>query len=79
LKNDGILNLNWQILSIGEIERLQPHLLEGIYLSQVLQDLEQKTFNDVLEDLTAKTQKTYKDSFLYPKQEELYQRLGIPD
>jgi hypothetical protein len=67
------------ILSIGEIERLQPHLLEGIHLSQVLQNLEQKTFNDVLEDLSAQTNKTYKDSFLYPKQEELYQRLGLPD
>lgn len=79
LRNEGIINLDWQILSIGELERLQPHLLEGIHLSQVLQYLERKTFNDVLEELAAKTQKTYKDSFLYPKQEEMYKRLGIPD
>jgi hypothetical protein len=79
LQNEGIFNLNWHILSIDEIERLQPHLAEGIRLSQVLQNLEQKTFNDVLEDLAAQTQKTYKDSFLYPKQEELHQRLGIPE
>jgi hypothetical protein len=79
LKEKGVSCFDWQILSIGELEELQPHLSQGIHLSQVLQDLEQKTFNDVLEDLSAKTQKTYKDSFLYPKQEELYQRLGIPD
>ncbi|MCX5982575.1 hypothetical protein [Anabaena sp. AL93] len=79
LINKGIINLDWQILSIGELERLQPHLIEGIHLSQVLQDLEHKTFNDVLEKLATQTHKTYKNSFLYPKQEELYQRLGIPD
>ena len=79
LRDEGIINLDWQILSIGELERLQPHLVEGIHLSEVLRDLEQKTFNDVLENLAAQTHKTYKDSFLYPKQEELYQRLGLPD
>lgn len=79
LRDEGIINLDWQILSIGELERLQPHLVEGIHLSEVLRDLEQKTFNDVLENLAAQTHKTYKDSFLYPKQEELYQRLGLPE
>lgn len=79
LKNEGIVNLDWQILSIGELERLQPHLAAGIHLSQVLQDLEHKRFNAVLAQLASQTSKTYKDSFLYSKQEELYQRLGILD
>ena len=79
LKNEGIVNLDWQILSIGELERLQPHLAAGLHLSQVLQDLEHKRFNSVLEQLTSQTRKTFKDSFLYPKQKELYQRLGLPD
>lgn len=79
LKTKKVNNLDWHILSIGELEYLQPHLAEGIHLSKVLQDLEQKTFNEVLEELAAQTQKTYKDCFLYSKQEELYQRLGIPD
>jgi hypothetical protein len=35
LKGQGIINLDWQILSIGELECLQPHLVEGIHLSQV--------------------------------------------
>lgn len=79
LKKEQIVNLDWQILSIGELERLQPHLASGIHLSQVLQDLKHKSFNSVLEELASQTRKTFKDSFLYPKQKELYQRLGIPD
>lgn len=78
-KNKEIVNLDWQILSIGELERLQPHLAAGIHLSQVLQDLKHKSFKSVLEELASQTRKTFKDSFLYPKQKELYQRLGIPD
>lgn len=79
LRNESIVALDWQIFSIGELEILQPHLVQEIHLSQVIQDLENKTFNDVLKQLCSKTNKSYKDSFLYPKQEELYQRLGIPD
>ena len=79
LKKEQIVNLDWQILSIGELERLQPHLAAGIHLSQVLQDLKHKSFNSVLKELASQTRKTFKDSFLYPKQQELYQRLGLPD
>ncbi len=79
LRPKGVTNLNWQILSIGELEALQPHLSEGIHFSQVLNNLRQKTFKELLQKLYNKTGKTYKDSFLYPQQEELYQRLGLPD
>jgi hypothetical protein len=78
LKNEGIVNLDWQILSIDKLERLQPHLAAGIHLSQVLQDLKHKSFNSVLKELASQTRKTFKDSFLYPKQKELKQRLGLP-
>lgn len=76
LKNESIVNLDWRIFSIGELEILQPHLVQGINLSQVIQDLENNIFDDVINQLCSKTNKSYKDSFLYPKQEELYQRLG---
>ncbi|HSF72493.1 MAG TPA: hypothetical protein VLA84_01700 [Microcoleus sp.] len=79
LKNKEFVNVDWQILSIGELERLQPHLAAGIHLSQVLQDLKHKSFNSVLKELTSQTRKSFKDSFLYPKQKEVYQRLGLPD
>lgn len=79
LASEGITGLNWQILSINELEALQPHLVAGFNLSQVLDDLLKKTFNDVLQDLSSQTNRTFAHSFLYQKQEELYQRLGIPD
>lgn len=79
LTAEGITDLNWQILSIDELEALQPHIAAGFRLSKVLDDLLQKTFNDVLYDLSSQTNRTFAHSFLYPKQEELYQRLEIPD
>ena len=77
LAAEGITNLDWQIISINELEAFQPHIAAGIKLSTILDDLKQKTFNDVLKDLISQTNKTFADSFLYPKQEELWQRLGI--
>lgn len=76
---EGITGLDWQILSIDELEALQPHIAVGFRLSKVLDNLLQKTFNDVLQDLSSQTNRTFAHSFLYPKQEELYQRLDIPD
>lgn len=77
LAQKGITNLDWQILSVDELEAFQPHIAAGVKLSKILDDLKQKSFNHVLEDLISQTHKTFADCFLYPKQEELYQRLGI--
>lgn len=79
LENEGVTNLDWQILSIDELELLQPHISAGFKLAQILDDLRIKTFDNVLEYLISQTNKTFADSFLYPKQQELYQRLGISD
>ncbi len=77
LADENITNFDWQIISIDELEALQPHIADGFRLSQVLDDLQSKTFNDVLESLISQTGKSFGNSFLYPKQEELYQRLNI--
>ncbi|NUN67440.1 hypothetical protein HCU40_22715 (plasmid) [Pseudanabaena biceps] len=79
LADEGITGFDWQILSIDDLERLQPHLKSGFRFSQVLDDLKQKTFNSVLQDLSSQTNQTFADSFLYQKQHELYQRLGVSD
>jgi hypothetical protein len=71
------ITLDWQIISIDDLEALQPHIADGFRLSQVLDDLQSKTFNDVLESLISQTGKSFGNSFLYPKQEELYQLLNI--
>lgn len=79
LADEGIFDLRWQILSINELEALQPHISTGFSLSEVLNDLLEKTFNKVLENLISQTKRTFADSFLYSKQEELYQRLHLSD
>ncbi len=79
LTAEGVTGLDWQILSIDELEALQPHITAGFNLSQVLDELRNKSFNDVHENLISQTNKSFADSFLYDKQEELYQRLGLPE
>lgn len=78
LASEGVTGLDWQILSIDELEALQPHIAAGFRLVQVLDDLLTKTFNNVLQDLSSQTNRTFAHSFLYQKQEELYQRLDMP-
>jgi hypothetical protein len=77
LESKGIRDLDWLIVSIDELEALQPHIASGIKLSEVLASLGRSAFNDVLGELESRTQKSFKDSFLYLKQRELYRSLGI--
>ncbi len=79
LTAEGVTGLDWQILSIDELEALQPHIAAGLNLAQVLDELRNKSFNDVHENLISQTNRSFADSFLYDKQEELYQRLGVPE
>jgi hypothetical protein len=79
LAAEGVTGLDWQILSIDELEALQPHIAAGFNLAQVLDELRNKSFNNVLENLSSQTNRTFAHSFLYDKQEELYQRLGVPE
>lgn len=79
LRTNGITSLPWQILSVNELEVLQPHLDHGLGIGKVLKDLEGRTFNTVLSELFRDTGLTYKDSFLYKTDQELYRRLGVAD
>ncbi|MEL6402298.1 MAG: hypothetical protein AAFR26_24965, partial [Cyanobacteria bacterium J06626_4] len=78
LAAEKVTGLDWQILSINEIEALQPHILEGFSLTAVLHELRNKSFNDVLENLVSQTGRSFENSFLFEKQEELYRRLNLP-
>ncbi|MEM8675571.1 MAG: hypothetical protein AAGF83_17115 [Cyanobacteria bacterium P01_G01_bin.67] len=55
LEQKNIPKFDWQILSINELESIQPHLINGIKLSQVMENLRQGSFNDVLDNLVAQT------------------------
>lgn len=59
----------WWVLPLNEFEVLQLHLAAGVGLSATIDELRDTTFNEVLEGLIEQTGRTYKDSFLYPKEE----------
>ena len=73
------INLPWRILSVDELEKLQPYLAQGLSLNKVLEELENKTFESLLSELHSETGLTFRDSFLYEISYELYRRLGVAD
>ncbi|MDJ1183044.1 hypothetical protein [Roseofilum casamattae] len=79
LKDENITNFEWTILSIQQLERLQPHIASGVSASKVFDDLSKKGFDPVIQDLESQTGKRFKDCFLYREQEEIFEQLNILD
>lgn len=77
LNPKGIQVSEWNILSLGELEKLQPHLKASIGIDVILDKLQTEPFPNVIEFCHSKTGKTYQDCFLYNMDMELYRRLGI--
>lgn len=69
---------DWHILSTDELEKVQPHMRQGISFNEIIDKLKLKQFNDVIEELHNHTHKTFEDSFLMIKQKELFEDLGLP-
>lgn len=78
LLEQGVSGFDFQVLSMQQLEILQPHLAAGQSLPDVLRRIKEHGFDSVLADLAAMTGRTYKDSFLYRANEEIYHRLGVP-
>ena len=72
-------HLPWLILSMDELERLQPHLAAGMAMASLFASLRSQLFNEVLRAAHEQTGKTYTDSFLYQKDREIYDRLGVSE
>lgn len=79
LIRENIPNFGWSILSIEEIEILQPHLENGLLFGSLLESLDSKSFNEVLKEISIKNNKTFANSFLYKKFNDLYNELGIKE
>jgi hypothetical protein len=75
----GVADLPWYILSVDELERLQPYMATGVGFDEMLKELRQKSLPAFLDELHEQTGLTFKDSFLYEIDRELYRRLGVPD
>ncbi len=79
LAEGGTTNLPWLVVTMDELERLQPHLAAGTGLAEAVTQLRVDPFLKVQARLYEQTRLTYKDSFLYAKDIELYKRLGMSD
>jgi len=79
LSQKGKTSFPWRILSINELENLQVHLAAGVSFSEIINKLNAETFNNVLIELHSLTGKTYKDSFLYKRDQEMHRLLRVPD
>lgn len=78
LNPKGIQISDWYILSVSELEKLQPHMVASIKFSTIFQKLKTHVFNNVLNYCHDITGKTYRDSFLYEMDIEIYKRLNVP-
>jgi hypothetical protein len=70
-QESGVKPQDWRILSIDELESLQPHLSAGVAFHEVLTELRNKLFSKVIEALAVRTGRSFKDSFLWSAFEEL--------
>lgn len=77
LSPKGITVSNYEILSVVQLEKLQPHLAASVKIRNILDDLKSQTFDKVIENCHSQTKKTYKDCFLYKMDEEIYGRLNV--
>ena len=68
----------WQVLSLSQLEAIQPHISAGGSLAETVNRLSAKQFNEVLKELHERTGATFENSFLYPEFMRLFERLGVP-
>ena len=74
----GVMNLPWYILSLDELERLQPYLAKGLGVGSLLNELQNQSCSDLIVKPEKQSGLTFKDSFLYEVSQDLYRRLGVP-
>jgi hypothetical protein len=77
LASTNVKKLPWRVLSIDQLEKLQPHLGHGVSFASSLNEMETQTLDSILANLYEKTRLTFKDSFLYAMDRELYRMLGV--
>lgn len=78
LKTPGATLSTWYALSVEELETMQPHFQAGVSFSAVLNELcNHRPFQDLLKESAEKTGLSYKDSFLYEIEKDIWVRLNI--
>lgn len=77
LKKKNISLTDWRVLSIDELERIQPHTKQSISFNEIMEMIDNRIFNEVIKELHKQTNKTFEDSFLMKEQEKMFEKLGL--
>lgn len=77
LVDEAVGKQPWLILSLEELEQLQPHIAAGVAMAELFTKMRHQLFPALLENVHQQTGCTYKDTFLHQQEHEFYVRLGI--
>ncbi len=67
----------WYVLSVEELELLQPHAAAGISLHSIIRRLREHPAGDVLRQISEESGASRENSYVYSLEEEFYARLGL--
>jgi hypothetical protein len=77
LRDKGIILPNWRILSIENLEILQPHISSQYTILNFFDDFLKKSLDNTLQEIIEQSDKDFSNSFLYSKYLYLYEKLGV--
>jgi hypothetical protein len=77
LREEEIILQNWRILSIENLEILQPHISSQYTILNFLENLLKDSLDNTLQKLLDQSDKNFSDSFLYSKYLCFYEKLGV--
>lgn len=69
----------WRALSISELERVQMNVCEKYSFFQLIAELGNSQFSEFHDRISKETGRTYRDSFLFRKEVDLYEALGVKE
>ncbi len=77
MRDKGIILPNWRILSIENLEILQPHISSQYTILNFFEDFLKKSLDNTLQEIIEQSDKDFSNSFLYSKYLYLYEKLGV--
>ena len=78
LERFKISNFEWHILSVKELEVLQPFFAAGVSMAETMDHLKNTSFNNVITLYRSKIGLSYQDSVLYQYDLKMYDHLNMP-
>lgn len=78
LAEDGVPEIPWRIMSIAEVEALQPHVAAGLRLEEEVTRWAGRLDGTAVAELESRTGRSVEDSFLHRYHEEMLESMRRP-